>query len=109
MPLCSPAIPDKWYPDVTTIYQLPTSKLMSAMDHELPEVVTTYVNGFLEPESLGQSTRLNIVPDCESYSITSFKHENVNVQTDRRGVRLWYGSVQFGPCNHRINLHPGEH
>lgn len=109
IPLCSPAIRNKWYSNVTTVYQLPTSKLMSAMDHEIPEVVTTNVNGVLEPESFWQSTRSNIVPDCEAYSITSFKHENVNVQEDRRGVRLWYGSVQFGPRDHRINLYPGDH
>jgi hypothetical protein len=63
-----------------------TRKLASAMDHDMPEVVTAHVG-----ESLGESTYSNLTPDIEYACAASPEAEDiVNDRKDRQGVSVWY-------------------
>ena len=61
-------------------------KLTFAMDHDMPEVVTTHVGG-----SLGESTYSNLTPDIEyAYAASPEEEDIVEDRKDRRGVSVWY-------------------
>ena len=64
-------------------------KLTSAMDHDMPEVVTTHVG-----ETLGESAHSNLTPDIEYACAASPEAGDiVDDRKDRRGVSVWYAET----------------